>query len=252
MKVYILDYGAGNVRSIVNALTKLGHKVNWITSPADFLLADKLIFPGVGNFGNGMAQLHAKGLAEPLKAYLQANRPFLGICVGMQCLFTASDEAEQSQGLGIIDARVERFNLGKPVPHIGWNSCKVISPFVSESRFYFVHSYAVKLAGLSPQAIKWVSALTNYGGEVFVSAIQRGNIFATQFHPEKSGKAGLELIESFLAAKNMELDGDNTTLPRNVDINVEDDLAKRIIACLDVRSNDQGDLVVTKGFIFNI
>jgi glutamine amidotransferase/cyclase len=244
--ITLLDYGAGNVRSVINALEKLGATVRVAASPDDILTAEKLVFPGVGNFGNMMRVLHERGYAEALTAYLKADRPFLGICLGLQALFDSSEEAPGIPGLGIIPGSVRRFDIDidLSVPHMGWNGVNIVkdSPvfagLTGREKFYFVHSYHV-----APDDRACVLTTTDYGCE-FVSAIQQGNITATQFHPEKSGGAGLEVLKNFLAPA---LGADLPRLQMG-----KTRLAKRIIACLDVRADDAGNLVVTKGDQYDV
>ncbi|KAI9208621.1 uncharacterized protein BJ171DRAFT_561194 [Polychytrium aggregatum] len=257
-KLYLLDYGAGNVRSLINAVHKLGHDIEIVQSPEDILSADKLIFPGVGAFGAAMEKLRSKGYAEPLVQYIASGKPFMGICVGMQCLFQGSDESPSVAGLGLIPGQVKKFNdQTKSVPHIGWNGASVVQQDATESlgrlnldgpeksRYYFVHSYAVPYA---ESLADWAYSLTKYGDELFVSSVRRGNVFATQFHPEKSGYAGLKLLKSFLDPEDC-----RSFVATRIPIDaVVDSLTRRIIACLDVRSNDQGDLVVTKGDQYDV
>ncbi|PID39215.1 MAG: imidazole glycerol phosphate synthase HisHF [Proteobacteria bacterium] len=242
--ITLLDYGAGNVRSVINAIEKLGERVHVAGSEEAIRSARKLIFPGVGNFGNMMRILRRKGFIEPLRAYIESGRPLLGICVGMQAFFDGSDEAPDEQGLGIFPGRVQRFDTDLAVPHIGWNGIKVTQPtdlfdgLEGDEKFYFVHSYHV--VSDDPSV---VLATTDYGYS-FASAIQKGNIQATQFHPEKSGRSGLRLLENFIR-KDRQL-----RIPPRCPSRTR--LAKRIIACLDVRANDQGDLVVTKGDQYDV
>ncbi|MBW2108847.1 MAG: imidazole glycerol phosphate synthase subunit HisF [Deltaproteobacteria bacterium] len=242
--IAFLDYGAGNVRSVLNALEKLGARVRIVGGAEDILSADKLIFPGVGAFGNMMAILHEKGLVEPLRAYLLSDRPFLGICLGLQALFDSSEEAPGVRGLGVIPGSVKRFSVDLSVPHIGWNGINIRKPssiftgLRGDEKFYFVHSYHV-----APEDHGVVLTTTDYGHE-FVSAIQKGNIVATQFHPEKSGTHGLEILKNFLQERSTPSAPPPLSGPTR--------LAKRIIACLDVRANDQGDLVVTKGDQYDV
>ncbi|MFZ0728372.1 MAG: imidazole glycerol phosphate synthase subunit HisF [Desulfobacterales bacterium] len=242
--ITLLDYGAGNVRSVINAIESLGETVKIVSAAGDILAAEKLVFPGVGAFGNMMRILHGKGLVEPLKAYLGSNRPFLGICLGLQALFDSSEEAPGCLGLGVIPGEVKRFTHALAVPHIGWNGLTILQPskifdsLAGDEKFYFVHSYYV-----APQDPALVLATTDYGDR-FVSAIQKGNIIATQFHPEKSGRAGLCLLKNFLSTDTCPF------LPPRIQNRTR--LAKRIIACLDVRANDQGDLVVTKGDRYDV
>ncbi len=242
--ITLLDYGAGNVRSVINALEKLGEEVVKVNSPADINLAERLVFPGVGNYGAMMEILREQQLLEPLLRYLRDDRPFFGICVALQALFDSSDEAPDQPGLGIIPGQVKRFTTELAVPHIGWNGFKQQQPsrlfngFDGSEKLYFVHSYHVVA-----ESQEDVLTTTDYGYE-FVSSIQKGNIVATQFHPEKSGTVGLKIIENFLDAsrESIMVQGCPETTQ----------LAGRIIACLDVRSNDQGDLVVTKGDQYDV
>ncbi len=242
--ITLLDYGAGNVRSVINAIESLGETVKIVTRPEDILSADKLVFPGVGAFGNMMRILRKKKYVEPLRAYLQSDRPFLGICLGLQALFDGSEEAPDIKGLGFIPGVVKRFDTDLSVPHIGWNGLKfrqpsgVFADLQGGEKFYFVHSYHV--VADDPEV---VLTTTDYGCE-FVSSIQKGRIIATQFHPEKSGRAGLSLLENFLRP--------SAAAVRPVQSDRPTQLAKRIVACLDVRANDQGDLVVTKGDQYDV
>ncbi len=242
--ITFLDYGAGNVRSVINALESLGEKVRVVTRPEEIVSAERLVFPGVGNFGKVIEILNEKKLMEPLREYLRSNRPFLGICIGLQALFEESEEAPGVKGLGFIPGTVKRFVTDLAVPHIGWNGVRARKPsrlfsgLRGDEKFYFVHSFYVV-----PEAEEDVLSLTDYG-DAFVSGIQRGNVMATQFHPEKSGEAGLRVLRNFL-----DLHADEG-LPIHVPGKTR--LAKRIIACLDVRSNDRGDLVVTKGDQYDV
>ncbi|CAB1076226.1 Imidazole glycerol phosphate synthase amidotransferase subunit HisH / Imidazole glycerol phosphate synthase cyclase subunit [Olavius algarvensis Delta 1 endosymbiont] len=242
--ITLLDYGAGNVRSVINAIESLGETVKIVKDAEDILSAEKLVFPGVGAFGSMIHSLHENKFVEPLKAYLGSNRPFLGICLGLQALFEHSEEAPHLGGLGLLAGSVKRFDTGLSVPHIGWNGLNVKQPsrifggLNGDEKFYFVHSYHVEVA--DPAV---VMTTTDYGYE-FVSSIQSGNIMATQFHPEKSGRAGLRLLENFIAAADEAV--------RPIRLSDRTMLAKRILACLDVRANDRGDLVVTKGDQYDV
>ena len=188
--------------------------------------------------------LNQKQYVDPLKTYLQSNRPFLGICLGLHALFDESEEAPGLKGLGILQGSARRFRVKRSVPHIGWNGIKVKQPSLlfndlhGDEKFYFVHTYYV-----DPVDPSVVLTTTDYGIE-FVSGIQTCNIMATQFHPEKSGPTGLTLLKNFIK-KGRELVTPSFQA-------AETKLAKRIIACLDVRSNDQGDLVVTKGDQYDV
>jgi len=242
--ITLLDYGAGNVRSLINALEYLGETVAVVQEPEDIVRAERLVFPGVGNFGALMGTLRERGYVEPLLDYIRSERPFFGICVALQALFESSEEAAGEPGLGILPGRVCRFSTDRAIPHIGWNGLKARQPsrlfdgMHGDEKFYFVHSYHVICDDDSV-----VLTTTDYGYE-FVSAIQRGNLIATQFHPEKSGQAGLRLLENFL-------DLDRKPVLPAAPLR-QTRLAKRILACLDVRSNDSGDLVVTKGDQYDV
>lgn len=240
----LLDYGAGNVRSVINAIEALGETVKVARSGEDILSADRLVFPGVGAFGSMMDRLEEKGFVGPLRAYLRADRPFLGICLGLQALFEESEEAPGIRGLGLLRGKVKRFRVDLSVPHIGWNGLNVRKPsrifhgLKGDEKFYFVHSYHV-----APEDQDAVLTTTDYGYP-FASAIEVGNRIATQFHPEKSGAAGLAILNNFLKSAGA------TTPPVRVTGGTR--LAKRIVACLDVRADDRGDLVVTKGDQYDV
>jgi glutamine amidotransferase/cyclase len=207
LKVSLLDYGAGNVRSVRNAIAANGYEIQDITTPEQIVAADCIVFPGVGSFGSAMRVLKEKGFYQPLRDYLaDYKRPYLGICLGMQTLFESSDEhepgADPIPGLGVIPGKVIKFNeTHMAVPHIGWNGrilhqdsavLKHVSP---DEDAYFVHSF---YAPLTAENAPWVLTTTTYSGQAFVSAIQRGSVVATQFHPEKSGVTGLHVLKGFL------------------------------------------------------
>ena len=242
--ITLLDYGAGNVRSVINAIESLGERVTLVSGPDDILSAEKLIFPGVGNFSSMMRILNQKKFVEPLKVYLRSGRPFFGICLGLHALFEKSEEAPGMNGLGIIPGCVKRFDINLSVPHIGWNGLNIKRPsgifngLRGDEKFYFVHSFYVK-----PDNDDVVLSTTNYDVE-FVSSIQIENMCATQFHPEKSGDPGIALLKNFIQPAH------EPAVLEHVSPGTR--LAKRIIACLDVRSNDQGDLVVTKGDQYDV
>ena len=196
--ITLLDYGAGNVRSVINSLRSLGEEVKIVGAPEDIANADKLVFPGVGSFGNMMQILSRKQYLEPLKEYLGADRPFFGICLGLQALFESSEEAPGMEGLQFIKGQVTRFETDLSVPHIGWNGLsvkqpsRILSGLKGDEKFYFVHSYHVV-----PEEREVVLTTTDYGYP-FVSSIQKGNVVATQFHPEKSGDPGETILSNFL------------------------------------------------------
>lgn len=198
--VAVIDYGAGNLHSVKNALEFLGAECV-ITSDRETILgAEHVILPGVGAFGDAMRSLGEKGLTEVVRAAADGTRPFLGICLGLQLLFEESEECPGVEGLGIFKGRVVKIpEAGLKIPHMGWNNITLAKesrilpqnePFV-----YFVHSYYIK-----PDEEDLVSAYTEYGAPLAV-AVERGNVFATQFHPEKSGDAGMEILRRFLALK---------------------------------------------------
>lgn len=253
-KVTILDYGAGNVRSLENAVRLFTNDITWAESPADITNAEKLVFPGVGSFGAAMENLHSRGFVDPLKQYISSDRPFLGICLGLHTLFDASEESPDVPGLSLLPGTVRRFNLENlAVPHIGWNTATPTrhSHLLKQNqidRFYFVHSYrlGMDVAHLIPDAV----LATTTHGEEYLSVLQRGNICATQFHPEKSGPAGLRLIRNFLEPEA--LPKFFPLSPPTSTSRQQKGLAKRVVACLDVRENDAGDLVVTKGDQYDV
>jgi glutamine amidotransferase/cyclase len=242
--ITLLDYGAGNVRSVTNAIERLGETVHVAAGAEDILAAEKLVFPGVGAFGNMMQILGAKQFIAPLKAYLNSGRPFFGICLGMHALFDFSEESGGTQGLGIFRGKVRRFTTDRAVPHIGWNGVRhrqpssIFNGLGGDEKFYFVHSYHIV-----PDDLDLVLTTTDYGYS-FVSAVQKGAIVGTQYHPEKSGAAGLALLKNFIGSTAARDTAAERSEPTR--------LAKRIIACLDVRTNDQGDLVVTKGDQYDV
>ncbi|KAK9467579.1 hypothetical protein V1512DRAFT_290719 [Lipomyces arxii] len=251
--VYVLDLESGNLRSLSNALTKLGYTVKWLKRPSDGLdEAETLLFPGVGNFGHVVTELRNRGFIEPLKAYIASGRRIMGICVGLQALYAGSTESPGVEGLGVIPGTLQKFDSSnKSVPHIAWNSASVLLQeddglygLNADSKYYYVHSYRADVG--EAQRDGWTVAVGNYGGEVFVGAVCKDNVFATQFHPEKSGVAGLRVLKAFLEGRKVS----NSSAP--VSKNYHVGMTKRVIACLDVRANDDGDLVVTKGDQYDV
>lgn len=192
-KTVIVDYEAGNLRSVANMLTFLEVPFE-ITSDKDKIIkAERIIFPGQGHFGQAMNNLEKKGLVGAIRQACDKGIPFLGICIGLQILFEKSEEAQGVSGLGILEGEVKRFTVGK-IPQIGWN--KVIptenNSFIKEDYFYYVNSYYVQ-----PKNTDIISAYTDYNGK-FCAAVEKKNIAAVQFHPEKSSNAGLNFFKNWL------------------------------------------------------
>ncbi|EGW29985.1 uncharacterized protein SPAPADRAFT_63608 [Spathaspora passalidarum NRRL Y-27907] len=288
--VYIIDVESGNLQSLSNAIKRIGnYDIKFIHNAEEFKQYDsqieKLLFPGVGNYGHFVKEIHARSLTDPINAYIKSGRSLMGICVGLQAFFKSSEESPEAEfeGLGYLDFSLTKFNVEDPVfkargmkksvPHIGWNHVSEITvggePIAKDTslyginsvnKYYFVHSYGAILtpelkAGVVNKYGKeqgWDFAFARYGSEEFLAAIKYKNFFATQFHPEKSGIAGLKVIKNFL-------EGNQFPTIQTADIETHDNtevtlsgLSRRIIACLDVRSNDDGDLVVTKGDQYNV
>ena len=197
-EVVIVDYGAGNLRSVARAVRYAGIEPV-ITSDADAVdRARAVILPGVGAAADTMANLRRAGLVEPLRDYIAADRPFLGVCMGMQALFDVSEEGGEHECLGVLPGRIVRFPGGLTVPHMGWNTLRFERPHpvldgVADGMYaYFVHSYYPR-----PDDPALTIASTEHGVP-FASIVGRGNLIATQFHPEKSAAAGLRLYDNFL------------------------------------------------------
>ena len=199
--VAIIDYDAGNIRSVEKAIRYLGKEVTVTSEPEEILAADRVILPGVGAFGDAMKRLHAMGLVEVIRQVAERGTPFLGICLGLQLLFEKSEESPGVPGLGLLRGEILRLPElpGLKVPHIGWNSLKYPNPgrlfrgIPEDSYVYFVHSYYLKA-----QDEGIVTATTEYGTLVHAS-VESGNLFACQFHPEKSSETGLTILENFLS-----------------------------------------------------
>jgi len=198
--ITLLDYGMGNIHSVAKALEKVGASVKVSAQPKEIASAEKLVVPGVGSFAACMTHLGEKGLLEAIQAFLASGRPYFGICLGLQILFETGEEAPHQKGLGVFKGRAVRFNLSPSfkIPHMGWNRIakeKADTPLLKNiqdgSHFYFVHSYHVQ-----PENRSIVATTTDYEKK-FVSSVAQENIFACQFHPEKSQENGLRLFESF-------------------------------------------------------
>ncbi len=197
--ITIVDYQMGNLRSVQKGIERVGGQARISCDPQEIRDADRLILPGVGAFGDAMAEINRRGLADPIRDFVQSGRPFLGICLGLQLLFDRGYEHGEHEGLGIIAGDVVRFELpaGMKVPHMGWNTVikKSDPPILAEipdgTHFYFVHSYYVRPTDPSVVALQ-----CNYGID-FCAMVWRDNVFATQFHPEKSQADGLKLLGAF-------------------------------------------------------
>lgn len=200
----VVDYGAGNLRSVLHALKHLGRTdadMQLAQHPEQLQGADKIVLPGVGAFGAGIQQLHAQELVEPLQEALAAGTPYLGICLGMQFLFECSDEMGDHEGFNVLQGRVRRFPAfdDLKVPHMGWNRLRptretvLLQGLPDDSYAYFVHSYYCEPANAADVLIE-----ADYGFP-FAAGVQRDNIFGVQFHPEKSQRTGLRILKNFLA-----------------------------------------------------
>ena len=195
--IALLNYGAGNVGSVLKAVDHLGYSAEVMDRPDSLRAAAKIIFPGQGHFGAMMRALEERRLLKPLRDLLAGGTPFLGICLGLQALYEASDEAPEVAGLGLLPGRVSRFEGIFKVPHVGWSQLEIRSRTglfrgVADGSFvYYCHSY------YGP-ATKESSAVTHYG-QTFAAGLEIKNIWAVQFHPEKSGEVGLKVLENFLS-----------------------------------------------------
>jgi len=198
-RILLVDYGMGNLRSVGKALEALGARVETSGAPAAFARADGVVLPGVGAFAEAMKRLRAARLADPLRKWVSAGRPFLGICLGFQLLFEESWEFGRHRGLGALAGRVVSFPRGLTVPHMGWNRLVptkrtwLLKDLPERPYVYFVHSFFPK-----PADRRIVAAQTLYG-VTFASAIERGSVAGVQFHPEKSQRAGAGILGNFLA-----------------------------------------------------
>ena len=199
--IKIIDYGAGNLQSVVKAFRFIGGEIE-VTADGDSLMgADAAVLPGVGAFGDAMESLNRSGMKQPVLDFIASGRPFLGICLGMQLLFEGSEETPGVRGLGVFKGEILRIPdaPGLKIPHMGWNSLRIQKPGglfsgLGENPYvYFVHSYYLKA-----RQREIVSSTTEYGVEIDAS-VQSGNLFGTQFHPEKSGKIGLKMLENFVS-----------------------------------------------------
>jgi glutamine amidotransferase len=198
----IVDYGIGNLRSVQKAFQHVGGEAVFVHTPEEIARVDALVLPGVGNFGDCVRSLAKSGMWEATLNWAKSDRPFFGICVGYQMLFDTSEEAPGEKGLGFFAGEVRKFSdkHGLKIPQIGWNTVTVKQPNapllagISEGDFvYFVHSYYA-----APKDASVIALETTYG-DTFAAAVARGNVLATQFHPEKSQRAGLQMLRNFVA-----------------------------------------------------
>lgn len=197
--IAIIDYGMGNLRSVQKGFERVGHPAIVTSDPAQVTRADKIVLPGVGAFEDAVAELHRLGMVGPILKAIDAQKPFLGICLGLQLLFETSFENGTHKGLGVLPGEVVRFDLPKEyaVPHMGWNQLAIrnrsplLDGLAEGTHVYFVHSYYV-----APRDPSVVATETDYGGP-FCSMIWRDRLYATQFHPEKSQSDGLRMLKNF-------------------------------------------------------
>jgi len=208
MTISIIDYGMGNLRSVQKGFEKIGARAAVINTPQQVADAEAIVLPGVGAFKNCLENLDSLKLISPILRAIESGKPFLGICLGLQILFTESEEFGSTPGLDIIKGKVVRFKTDNrtadtphlKIPHMGWNNVSIkkeipcLAGIQDRTYLYFVHSYYVK-----PENNDVIATTTDYGFE-FVSSISKDNIFACQFHPEKSQKAGLKILKNFTAA----------------------------------------------------
>jgi len=198
--IAIIDYDAGNIKSVEKALLLLGQEVKITRDKDEILHADKVILPGVGAFGDAMGKIRQYGLEEVIKEVVKKRTPFLGICLGLQLLFESSDETPGVEGLGILKGKILRIpdKEGLKIPHMGWNSLKfpvegrLFKNLPEESYVYFVHSYYLEAEDESI-----VTATTEYSTLIHAS-VEQGNVFACQFHPEKSSDVGIQILKNFV------------------------------------------------------
>ena len=200
--IAIIDYDAGNLRSVEKALEAIGQETVVTRDRNEILSSDKVILPGLGSFGDAMRRLNEYGLVNTIHEVVDSGKPFLGICLGLQLLFRRSDESDGVEGLSILPGEILRIPdaPGIKIPHIGWNSLKVsesarLFEGLGENPYvYFVHSYYLKA---DDESI--VTATTEYGGTIIHASVQKDNVYACQFHPEKSGSVGMQILKNFAA-----------------------------------------------------
>jgi glutamine amidotransferase len=195
--IVIVDYGAGNLRSVQKAFEHLGYQASFTSDPSDLNRAPAIVFPGQGASPPAMAALKRDGMDDAIRSAIQHGTPFLGVCLGLQLLLDHSEEGD-TECLGVVPGTVRRFGSGLKVPHMGWNAVAIpdenlmFKGVPRDSYFYFVHSYYA-----DPSDDSWIVGTTDYGGK-FTSVLSKDNVVATQFHPEKSGAVGLQLYDNFM------------------------------------------------------
>jgi glutamine amidotransferase len=196
--ITIVDYGAGNLRSVANAIATLGYTARITSRPDDIRDAQAVILPGVGAAADAMRNLKQYDLIEPLRQFIRGGRPFLGVCLGLQILFTTTEEGGNHKCLNVVPGRVRKLPTGLKIPHMGWNQVKqkmshpIFEGIPDNANFYFVHSYHVV-----PDGKPLIAGETEYG-TAFCSVVADGNMIGTQFHPEKSGEYGLRIYRNFI------------------------------------------------------
>ncbi|MCH8195179.1 MAG: imidazole glycerol phosphate synthase subunit HisH [Chloroflexi bacterium] len=196
-EIAVINYGAGNLRSVVKAFEHIGYPATVTTDPRKVMAADGVVLPGVGAAGDTMTNLHARGMVDAIATVIAKKRPFFGVCIGLQVLFERSEE-DGAECLGLLGGYVRRLPAGVKVPHMGWNQVRLAEShplfhgIADDSYFYFVHSYYA-----DPTEQSAVVGLTDYGA-TFASALAKGNLVGTQFHPEKSGRLGLQIYQNFV------------------------------------------------------
>lgn len=196
--ITIIDYGMGNLRSVEKAFNHIGCPTIVTSSAEEIEIAEKVVLPGVGAFADAMKNLTEKGLDKAIGSIIKKKKPFLGICLGLQLLFDYSEENDGVEGLGILKGKIVRINTDLKIPHMGWNKLNIkgknplFKGLGDNTHVYFVHSYH-----LESEDKEIVIATTNYGKEIEV-AVNKDNVFLTQFHPEKSGEAGLRILRNFI------------------------------------------------------
>jgi len=196
--IAVIDYGAGNLRSVTNALVKLGYQLKVTREPKEVLSADAVLFPGVGAAADAIQSLKESGLDKSIREVVRQHRPLFAVCIGMQVLMSSTEEGGWHECLGVIPGPVRRLPAGLKVPHMGWNQVRqkvrhaIFEGIPDEANFYFVHSYYAE-----PKDAKVVAGTTEYG-VTLCSVLIKDNLVATQFHPEKSGTIGLRMYDNFL------------------------------------------------------